>query len=242
MQWFAGSRSDDRSVLIHTFQRRTEASVVFGRTARVAAATSAARIARTSDSILTWAPPALIVGRTKQSAAGHSTLVRRVQMHPIVFFFTAAFGFAVTAASAADYKAGSLDISDPWSRATPKGSSVAAGYMTIKNNGSTPDRLISGSADVASKFEVHEMKMEGSVAKMRPVKGGLEIKPGETVELKPGSFHVMFGGLKKPLSAGDHFKATLEFEKAGSVSIDYDVRAIGAERGGSMPGMKKHGH
>jgi copper(I)-binding protein len=110
---------------------------------------------------------------------------------------------AVTVASAGDYKAGSLDISDPWSRATPKGSSVAAGYMKIRNNGSTPDRLIGGSSDVASKFEVHEMKMEDGVAKMRPVKGGLEIKPGETVELKPGSFHVMFVGLKQPLSAGD---------------------------------------
>jgi hypothetical protein len=86
------------------------------------------------------------------------------------------------------------------------------------------------------------MKMEGNVAKMRPVKGGLEIKPGETVELKPGSFHVMFVGLKKPLSAGDHFKVTLVFEKAGSVSVDYDVLAMGSERGGSMPGMKKHGH
>jgi periplasmic copper chaperone A len=59
-------------------------------------------------------------------------------MRPIAFFFTAAFGLAVSAASAADYKAGSLDISE--SRATPKGSSVAAGYMKIKNSGSTPDR------------------------------------------------------------------------------------------------------
>ena len=160
-------------------------------------------------------------------------------MRRIIFLFAAAFGFAVSAASAADYKAGSLDISDPWSRATPKGSSVAAGYMTIKNNGSTTDRLVEGSSDVASKFEVHEMKIEGSVAKMRQVKG-LEIKPGETVELKPGSLHVMFVGLKKPLSAGDRFKATLVFEKAGSVSIDYDVRAMGSERGGSMPGMKGH--
>jgi hypothetical protein len=163
-------------------------------------------------------------------------------MRAVAVFFTAAFALAVTAASAADYKAGSLDISDPWSRATPKGSSVAAGYMTIKNNGSTPDRLISGSADVASKFELHEMKMEGSVAKMRQVKGGLEIKPGETVELKPGSFHVMFVGLKKPLSAGDHFKATLVFEKAGSVSVDYDVRAMGSERSGTKGDMKMHGH
>jgi len=145
-------------------------------------------------------------------------------------------------ANAKDYKAGALEIDNPWSRATPKGASVAAGYMTIKNSGSAPDRLISGSSDVASKFEVHEMKMESGVAKMRPIKGGLEIKPGETVELKPGSFHVMFGGLKKPLSAGDHFKATLVFEKAGTVNVDYDVRAMGSEGGGAMPGMKMPGH
>jgi periplasmic copper chaperone A len=150
-------------------------------------------------------------------------------MRPVVFFFTAAVGLAVGAASAGEYKAGSLEISDPWSRATPKGSSVAAGYMTIKN---------SGSSDVAPKFEVHEMKMEDGIAKMRPVKGGLEIKPGETVELKPGSLHVMFVGVKKPLSAGERFKATLVFEKAGSVNVDYDVRAMGSQPAGAMPGMK----
>jgi hypothetical protein len=60
----------------------------------------------------------------------------------------------------------------------------------IKNTGSTADRLISGSSDVAPKFEVHEMKMENGVAKMRPITGGLEIKPGDTIELKPGSFHL----------------------------------------------------
>jgi copper(I)-binding protein len=163
-------------------------------------------------------------------------------MRPIAFVFAAAFALALNPAHAGDYKAGSLDISNPWSRATPKGSSVAAGYMTIKNTGSTPDRLVEGSSDVASKFEVHEMKMENGVAKMRPVKGGLEIKPGETVELKPGSYHIMFVGLKKPLSAGDHVKATLVFEKAGTVSVDYDVRAMGAGSGGSMPGMNMPGH
>ena len=163
-------------------------------------------------------------------------------MRPIAFCITAAFALAVTAASAGDYKAGSLDISDPWSRVTTKGSSVDAGYMKIKNSGSTPDRLISGSSDVASKFEVHEMKMESGVAKMRPVKGGLEIKPGETVELKPGSFHVMFVGLKKPLTAGEHIKATLVLEKAGTVNVEYDVLAMGAEPAGDMPGMKMPGH
>ena len=158
-------------------------------------------------------------------------------MRPIIFVLAMLFGVAASAANAADYKAGSLDISDPWSRATPKGASVAAGYMKIKNNGPTPDRLISGSSEVAPKFEVHEMRMENGVAKMRQVTGGLEIKPGETVELKPGSLHAMFVGLKKPLSAGDRFKATLVFEKAGPVSVDYDVLAMGATPGGTMPVM-----
>jgi periplasmic copper chaperone A len=69
-------------------------------------------------------------------------------------------------------------------------------------------------------------------------------KPGETVELKPGSFHVMFVGLKKPLPAGDHIKATLTFEKAGAVDIEYDVRPLGASPGdkGAMPGMQMQGH
>ena len=144
-------------------------------------------------------------------------------MHLVVFFFAAVFGLAVTAANARHYKAGSLDISDPWSRATPKGSTVAAGYMKIKNSGSTPDRLLSGSSEAASRF------------------GGLEIKPGDTVELKPGSFHVMFVGLKKPLSAGDHVTATLVFEKAGTVTVEYDVLAMGAEPARDMPGMKMRG-
>jgi hypothetical protein len=110
--------------------------------------------------------------------------------------------------------------------------------MKITNSGPTSDRLIGGSSDVASKFEVHEMKMENGVAKMRPIKGGLEIKPGETVELKPGSFHVMLVGLKKPLASGDHVKGTLVFEKAGTVTVEYDVVAMGLEPAGAMPGMK----
>ncbi len=148
---------------------------------------------------------------------------------------------AAATAHARDYKVGSLDVVDPWSRATPKGATVGAGYMKITNTGATPDRLISGTADVAPTFEVHEMTMDNGVAKMRPVKGGLEIKPGGTVELKPGSFHVMFVGLKKPLTTGDHIKATLVFEKAGTVNVEYDVRAMGAEPGQDMPGMKMQG-
>jgi copper(I)-binding protein len=145
------------------------------------------------------------------------------------------------AAYGKDVHAGSLDIAGPWSRATPKGASIGAGYMTIKNTGTAPDRLIGGTADVAPKVEVHEMSMDNGVMKMRPVQGGLEIKPGETVELKPQGLHLMFVGLKKPLKQGDHVKATLEFEKAGKVEVDFDVSGVGgmgAPAGHDMPGMK----
>ena len=82
------------------------------------------------------------------------------------------------------------------------------------------------------------MVMEQGVAKMRPVEGGLEIKPGETVELKPGSLHVMLMGLKQPLEKGLKVKGTLEFEKAGKVDIEYAVEALGV----SAPAPGKHGH
>jgi hypothetical protein len=142
------------------------------------------------------------------------------------------------AAHAAEFHAGSLDISGPYSRATPKGASIAAGYVTIKNTGTTPDRLIGGSSDAAAKFEVHEMSMDNGIMKMRPIKGGLEIKPGETVELKPQGLHIMFVGLKKPLKAGDHVKATLVFQKAGKVDVDFDVTGMGGPAGHDMPGTK----
>lgn len=132
-------------------------------------------------------------------------------------------------AMAADYKVGAIEIMSPWSRATPKGSQVAVGYMTIKNNGTTPDRLIGGSIDVAANFELHSMVMENGIAKMRELKN-VEIRPGQTIEFKPGGSHVMFVDLKHPLSNGEHVKGTLVFEDAGTVQIEYDVGGIGAQR------------
>jgi len=155
-------------------------------------------------------------------------------------------------AHADDVAAGSVKISAPWARATPKGAAVGVGYMTITNNGSAPDRLLGGASDVSNRFEIHEMSMDNGVMRMRPMAKGLEIKPGQTVELKPGGNHVMFVGLKKPFAQGEHVKATLAFEKAGKVDVDFTVESIGAQSpstagGGNraMPGMgggMKHGH
>lgn len=131
-------------------------------------------------------------------------------------------------AYAYDYKVGALEIDRAWSRAVPKGATVAAGYLTIRNTGAEPDRLVSGSTPVAGKFEIHEMSMDKGVMKMRPLPAGIVIKPGETVELKPQSFHIMMMGLKQPIEKGKPFKGSLVFEKAGTVEVDFAVEGVGA--------------
>ncbi len=131
------------------------------------------------------------------------------------------------AAKAEDYAVGDLQVGNPWARATPRGANVAAAYLTITNNGDASDRLISGSTNVASRFEVHSMVVEDGVAKMRPVEGGVEIRARQTVELKPGSFHVMLMGLTQPLQEGQRVTGTLVFERAGKIDIQFTVLPIG---------------
>ena len=133
-------------------------------------------------------------------------------------------------AAAQTYRAGSLVIAAPWSRATPGGAKVAAGYVTITNNGTTPDRLVGTSAEVAGRGEVHEMVHDGTVVRMRPVEG-IEIKPGAKLELKPGGYHLMFADLQRQLKQGERFKGTIAFEKAGTVQVEFAVRGVGAGAG-----------
>lgn len=153
----------------------------------------------------------------------------------------AGHGGGAAPAGGATFKSGSLTIEGPWARATPGGAQVAGGFMKITNSGSATDRLIGGTVPFAGRFEVHEMAMDGGVMKMREVKG-LEIKPGETVELKPGGYHVMFMDLKSGLKDGETVKGTLVFEKAGKVDVEFRVGPVGggAPSGGSGGGHKHH--
>jgi periplasmic copper chaperone A len=169
---------------------------------------------------------------------------------PILFAVSLSLTAAQAQDSKSDYTLGSLQISQPWSRATPKGASVAGGYFKITNNGAAPDRLVGGSSPIAGRFEIHVMTMDNGVMKMRPLKDGLEIKPGQSVEFKPGSYHVMLLDLKKPVQKGDHVKGTLTFEKAGSIDFEYNVVGVGETPGGTaqapsdhgMPGMRGMSH
>lgn len=129
---------------------------------------------------------------------------------------------------AQETKVGSLVITQPWSRATPGGAKVAAGYLTIENKGSLPDRLKSATSDVAGKVELHDIAMSNNVMTMRPVDGGLPIEPGKIVKLAPGGLHLMLLDIKSPLKVGDKAPVTIEFEKAGKVTLSLDVQGVGA--------------
>ena len=144
--------------------------------------------------------------------------------------------FAALAAHATDYNVGAIQITAPWARATPKGASSGAAYMTITNSGKSPDKVSCVASDASAECQIHTMTMDNGVMQMRPVEGGLEIKPGETVTLKPGGFHMMLVNLKHPLEQGGTVKATLKFDTAGTVDVDYPIAAIGAAAPGVPPG------
>jgi copper(I)-binding protein len=161
-----------------------------------------------------------------------STIAPAIMTIQFTVFLTA----VVPAAAAGDYDVGTIHISQPWSRATAKGATTGAGYMTITNKGAAPDKVSCISDDASALCQIHSMTMEGGVMKMRPVEGGLEIKPGESVMLKPGSYHVMFRDLKHPLEQGASVKVTLKFEHAGTIDVDYPVLALGAAAPGASSG------
>ena len=145
----------------------------------------------------------------------------------------AAMMLGTSAAVAADeVKAGDLVISQAWSRATPGGAKVAGGYLTIENKGNAADRLVSVSAEIAGKAEIHEMAMDNGVMKMRALDKGLAIEPGKSVKLAPGGNHLMLQELKGPFKQGDKVPVTLQFEKAGKVAVSLAVQGVGAQAPG----------
>jgi len=154
----------------------------------------------------------------------------RAVLRPLLAGLVLALFFTAPAATAHDYTKGSLHVTHPWSRATPKGATVGAGYLIIENRGATADRLVSVSvsAEVAARAEMHEMAVQDGIMRMRPLPRGIEIAPGMTVRLEPGGLHLMFVDLKRPLEKGDRIQTTLVFEQAGPIDVEFVVEAMGS--------------
>ncbi len=124
-------------------------------------------------------------------------------------------------------------IEDAWTRATPPGAKIAAGYMIIRNASKAPDKLLAASSPVAEKVQTHVTLKDGDIFRMREVKG-YDIPAAGSFELKPGGAHLMLVNIKAPLKEDDKVPLTLRFERAGEVKTELHV--------GRLTDTGKHGH
>jgi copper(I)-binding protein len=127
------------------------------------------------------------------------------------------------------FSKGELTVRHPWTRATPPGATVAAGYMEIRNSGKELDRLLGAATPLAERVELHVQLREGDVLKMREAKD-LEAPARQRLVLRPGGSHLMIVGLKKPFVKGESVPITLRFEKAGELQIELEVQALGSRK------------
>lgn len=129
----------------------------------------------------------------------------------------------LSAASSPEYRLGDLQIGQPYIAPTPPGAPVAGAYLVIRNDGAGEDRLLGGSADFCKSLILHEMDMTGGMMSMRAIKDGVSIPAGGTVQLGPDGLHFMCNDPSGPIVKGQTYPATLVFEKAGSLAIEFST-------------------
>ncbi len=131
--------------------------------------------------------------------------------------------FADDAGSAADIR-----IERPWSRVTPPGTPVGAGYMTIVNTADEPDRLTAAESPAAGRVQIHRSVKKDGNSSMVHQKDGVVVPPDGQLEFAPGGYHLMLMQLEDPLEEGDRVPVTLRFERAGRVEVELTVRSLTA--------------
>lgn len=130
------------------------------------------------------------------------------------------------AASAAAGASG-VRVLEAWARATPPVAPVAGSYLTVVNDGAQADRLLRVESDIAKRIEIHEMRNDNGVMRMRRIDAGLPLPAHGRLTLGPGGYHLMLFSPTRPLQAGGHFDAILVFEHAGKLPVTFEVRALG---------------
>lgn len=128
-----------------------------------------------------------------------------------------------------------IAVDQPWARATSPSQSVGGAFLTITDNGAD-DALVSASSPVSASVELHETVNDNGVMKMRPI-AQLPLAHGQSVTLKPGSYHLMVMGLKQQLKPGDTFPLTLNFAHAAPMTVNVAVQSAGAAGPAAMGGM-----
>ncbi len=121
-----------------------------------------------------------------------------------------------------------VTVTAPWAREIPPNAPVAGGFLSIHNGGATDDRLLAVRSEAAERVEIHEVRHEDGMARMRELADGLALPAGATVELKPGGYHLMFIAPGEDFTAGRRIPATLVFAVAGEMAVEFEVRAAAA--------------
>ena len=150
---------------------------------------------------------------------------------------------AILALIAAAVGAQPVDVKGGWVRASVPGQKATGAFMKITAKSGT--QLVSAASPVAGVAEVHEMKMEGDVMRMRAVPV-LDLPAGKTVELKPGGYHLMLLDLKAPLKAGSTVPLTLSFKDTAGLQSRIEIKlpvaaAAPGRTAGEPAGMMEHG-
>jgi hypothetical protein len=128
--------------------------------------------------------------------------------------------------------AANISVSDAWARATMPGQRVSGAYMQIQSD--TDARLVGVSSPAVPRVEVHEMKMDGDVMRMREVKA-IDLPKGKTVSLEPGGFHIMLMNLQKPIGVGEVIPLILTVESGGKrQTVEVKAAARSPMGGGAM--------
>lgn len=149
--------------------------------------------------------------------------IRFKTMAPVI-----AAGLLASATAAQTYRHGGLSLQHPWARETAQGQAAGGGFVTIVNGTRREDRLIGATSPVAGEVQLHTMSMDGGIMRMRQVQGGFAVPAMGTLELRPGANHIMFIGLKRRLRQGERFPVTLRFQRAGRVTVQFAVQAVGS--------------
>jgi copper(I)-binding protein len=117
-----------------------------------------------------------------------------------------------------------ITVSDPWVRASPSMARAGAAYMVLANHTNQDDRLLSAVCDAAATVELHESREEGGMMSMMPVQA-ITVPANGQAELKPGGLHIMLIDLNRELVEGESVTLTLNFERAGAVTVSAPIRA-----------------
>jgi copper(I)-binding protein len=162
-------------------------------------------------------------------------------MRKLAGTFVVALWLLTGPVAAAEPGGASVQVVEPWARATAATAKTGAAYMILRNTGAAGDRLVAASTPVAGRVELHTHVKDGDVMRMRKVEA-IDVDAHGSAKLEPGGLHVMFFDIKAPLKEGQKFPLTLKFEKAGEIATEVAVRSAGAASSSGHMEHSEGGH